>query len=165
MNLRIQDPAPGDDTGSLRVRLVRVQPVSGAETLTVDTAAAAGSTTARVYPAGQPVRVQVSGSYAYGSGITADAECSITRGDATWRTGRSELVDREGHPLGDLKINGRTQDWLPTAGSARCDAANHTYALTYTPQVPGPLVLTMADRLFTDNSGRLTVTVAPVGGA
>ncbi len=163
VNLRIDDPAPGDNSGALQVSLVRVRPVSGTETVSVDTASASGATTARVYPAGQSVRLRVSGGYAFGPGVWADAECTATTGDPVWRSARQQLVDARGQLLGDLRVNGRTLDWHPATGDGRCDPSTHTYLLDYTQPETGPVVLSMADDNLANNSGVLTVTVTPNG--
>ena len=163
VNLRLGDREWRDNTGELQVRIEKVPPVVGPEVVSVDSSVAEGARTARVYPAGQPVELRVNGTYAFAPGITADAECSLTTTDATWRTSRAELTGVDGRPLGDLTVNGRVLDWAPTAGLRSCEATGHSYRLSWTPQTTGPLVLAVADTRHTDNAGILSVAVEPAG--
>ena len=54
VNIRVDDPAWRGNTGSLLVKIVRVVPIEGPETVAVDSANPDGATTARSYPAGEP---------------------------------------------------------------------------------------------------------------
>ncbi|MGH8895130.1 MAG: hypothetical protein ACRDWY_17785 [Actinomycetes bacterium] len=157
VNLRVDDPHWSDDGGELTVRVERVRPVVGTETVTVDTARP-DVETARTYLAGQPLELTATGTYAFGPGVAADAECSATTSDPTWRASRGTLFS-EGRYLGDVTVDGRG-DWTGTAGQ-RCDAATHAYTWTYTPSVNGPLLLGVADPDRADNSGTVTVTITP----
>jgi hypothetical protein len=161
VNLRVDDPAWGDDTGALTVTAVRVRAAVDTETVAVDTAAPAVATT-RNYLAGQQLRITATGTYTFGAGVTADAECSATTTDPVWRSTRSTLVV-DGHYLGDLTVNGSAPDWRTTSGTSACDPATHSYQLLYTPQQSGPLTLGLADPDLTDNLGTLTVTIGPAG--
>jgi len=163
VNVRVDDPSPRDNSGSLLVQIVRQPRIEGTEQLDVDTSDPAGATTARVYPAGQTMLVRVSGTYAIAPGVTADAECSVTGSDQTWRSSRPELAGTSGQPLGDLTVNGQLPDWTPVSGSYRCDRVEHTYRLRWTPQTTGPLVLAVVDERHTDNAGTLSVTIEPAG--
>jgi hypothetical protein len=160
VNIRVGDPRPGDNTGALQVRIERVIPVVGPETVEVDSSSPAGVTTARVYPAGWPVTIRVQGTYEIASGITADAECSTTATDSYWRTSRTELTSSTGQALGDLMVGDRRPDWRTASGSS-CDRYDHSYRLTWTPQITGPIALAVADEQHTDNVGTLSVTVEP----
>jgi hypothetical protein len=161
VNVRVDDPSPWDNSGSLKVEIVRQPRIEGPEQLEVDTANPAGTTTTRVYPAGQTMTVRVEGTYEAAPGVTADAECSVTATDSTWRSSRPELAGTSGQPLGDLTVNGQLLDWTPVSGSYRCDRVGHAYRLRWTPQSTGPLVLAIADEQHSDNAGRLSVTIEP----
>jgi hypothetical protein len=161
VNLRVDDPAWGDDTGALTVTAVRVRPAVDTETMAVDTAAPAVATT-RNYLAGQQLRITATGTYAYAAGVTADAECSMTTADPVWRSTRSTLV-ADSHYLGDLTVNGVTPDWRTVSGTSSCDATTHSYQLLYTPQQTGPITLGIADPDLSDEAGALTVTISPAG--
>ena len=139
VNLRVDDPAWGDDTGALTVTAVRVRPAVDTETVAVDTAAPAVATT-RNYLAGQQLRITATGTYTYAAGVTADAECSATTADPVWRSTRSTLLV-DGHYLGDLTVNGSPPDWRTATGTSSCDPATHSYQLLYTPAQTGPLTL------------------------
>jgi hypothetical protein len=162
VNIRVGDPAPGRNTGYLQVRIERVIPIEGPETVEVDSANADGATTARVYPAGQAVTIRVQGTYEIAPGVTADAECSVTAADPYWRSSRTELTSTAGQPLGDLTVNGRMLDWWTASGS-RCDRYDHSYTQRLTPTTTGPITLAVADEQHTDNAGILSVTVEPAG--
>ena len=118
VNLRVDDPVPGDDSGALTVSVVRVRPVVDTETVALDTSKPAVATT-RNYLAGQPLRITATGTWTYAAGVTADAECSSTTADPTWRTTRSTMLV-DGRYLGDVTVNGSLPDWTPASG--RCDA-------------------------------------------
>ncbi len=150
---------PGDNSGALTVSVVRVRPVVGTETVALDTSKPAVATT-RNYLAGQPLRITATGTWTYAAGVTADAECSSTTADPTWRTTRSTMLV-DGRYLGDVTVNGSLPDWAPASG--RCDAATHTYYLTYTPRETGPLTLGVADLDLADNLGTVTVSIGPAG--
>jgi len=158
VNVRVFDTNYADNGGGLTVRLTKVTPVTGTETVAVDTRTPVTFTT-RFYPAGQPLLVRVSGTYLPRPGITADGECSRTTTDPIWRTKRDDLRDSSGW-LGDLTVSGRSA-WTPVSGSRLCDSVKHEYTQTVTPSAPGPLVLGVADDYHADNSGVLTVTVEP----
>ncbi len=162
VNIRVGDPAPSGNTGSLHVKIVRVVPIEGPETVAVDSANPDGATTARSYPAGETVKVSVQGTYEIAPGITADAECSTTTTDPFWRSSRTDLISSTGQALGDLMVGGRLLDWRTVSGS-RCDSAGHSYSVLWTPQATGPIALAVADEQHADNAGALTVTVEPTG--
>jgi hypothetical protein len=161
VNVRVDDPQPADNTGEVTVSIARVLPVSGPESLRLDTAAPAGATTGRVYWGGEPLLVTVRGTYDLARGVKADAECTSVPPDKLWRTTRTGLVDQRNQQLGDVTVNGRGRDWLPATGTSRCDAATHTYTLRVTPSVTGPLVFGVQDSVLADNVGTLDITVEP----
>ena len=162
VNIRVDDPAWRGNTRSLHVRIVRVLPIEGPETVTVDSANPSGTSTARSYPAGETVTVRVQGTFAIAPGITADAECSTTTTDPFWRSSRIDLTSSSGQALGDLMVGGRLLDWRTASGS-RCDGVDHSYSVLWTPQSTGPIALAVADQQHADNTGTLTVTVEPTG--
>ena len=159
INLRVDDPLPSDDTGSLSVSVVRVPPVVGTETIGVNTAQAA-VTTARTYLAGQPLRITATGSWTFAPNVSADAECSSTVADPVWRTTRSTMVVG-GRYLGDVSLDGWLPEWLPAAGGVGCDPTTHAYVVTYTPTQTGPISLGVADLDLTDNAGTVILTISP----
>jgi hypothetical protein len=148
INLRVDDPNPLDNTGYLTVKVARVL-----ETVTLDTSLSAGAHTVRAYPAGSPLLLTAVGPYTSGSAITADAECTRTTTDSNWTPTRTN-VD------GDVTVGGISPLWLGPGG-AECDATNHSYTLVYTPTATGPLSFGVADTLFSDNVGSVTITVTP----
>ncbi len=158
INLRVDDPVWSDDAAELQVTVSRVRPAVDTETVTVDSAGAPVSS-GRIYLAGQPLRITATGTYTWAAGTTADAECSSTTTDPTWRSTRSTMLV-DGRYLGDVTVNGSLPDWTTSSG-ARCDATTHSYLLTYTPRQTGPLTLGVADLDLTDNAGALTVTIGP----
>jgi hypothetical protein len=160
VNLRVDDPAPGDDTGALTVDVLRVRPVVDTETVALDTSKPAVATV-RNYLAGQTLRLTATGTWTYADGVTADAECSATTADPIWRSTRSTMLV-DGRYLGDVTVNGSLPDWTQ-AGSGRCDPTTHAYSLTYTPRETGPLTLGVADLDLADTLGTVSVTIGPAG--
>jgi hypothetical protein len=160
VNIRVGDAYSRDNTGSLQVRVERIIPVEGSETVEVDSSNPAGATTTRVYPAGLAVTLRVQGTYEIAPGITADAECSTTTADPFWRSSRTDLTTSTGQALGDLLVGGQLLDWQTASGS-RCDSTDHSYLLQWTPQTTGPIAFAVADEQHADNAGNLTVTVEP----
>jgi hypothetical protein len=164
INVRIDDPAFLDNTGALTVTVTRFVQPAGAETVAVDSKAAAGAQTTRIYQAGRPVRVTTTGTYAFAAGSKADAECTSTAAAPSWHNPARGGVDGSGNSLRDVTVGGHSVDWRTSAGaSASCDAIHHSYSLTYTPSTNGPLTFGVADTSYGDNSGTVTVTVVPVG--
>lgn len=159
INLRVDDPAWTDDNGALSVRVQRVDPVVDTETVALNTATVTDTVTTRNYLAGQRLKLTATGTYTTAPGITADAECSATTTDPTWRKSRTELYT-SGSYLGDVTLNGSSGDWL-TASGASCDPTTHAYSWYVTPGVTGPLSLGVADTDRSNNSGTLTVTISP----
>jgi hypothetical protein len=144
--------------GSVTVRVRKVKPLTGRENLTLDTAKDQGITTTRVYKAGTPVLLRVSGSYTLTDRYQADAECTTTRRDRTWRISRADLVAGQ-RPLGDVSVDGQTPTWRLPDGGYGCNASDHEYTLRYVPARTGVIHLGVADTDFSDNSGTLTLTV------
>jgi hypothetical protein len=153
INVRVDDPTPSDNVGALTVTATRVVQPTGPETVSLNPAAPAGVQTARTYLAGRPVNIRATGSYSYGGGVTADAECSRTTTDTNWLETRPSV-------LGDVTVGNVSPPWLNATGTA-CDAATHVYTLSYTPLATGPLSFGIADTVFTDNSGTVSITVTP----
>ena len=63
-------------------------------------------------------------------------------------------MDASGNSLRDVTVGGRSRVWVPAAGG-QCDAAHHTYTLTYTPATTGPLSFGVADTSYGNNTGTL----------
>ena len=155
INLRVDDPTPLDNTGALTVTATRVVQPTGPETVALNTTVPAGAQTARTYLSGRVLRVTATGTYTVAPGVTADAECTRTTTDPIWSSTRAN-VD------GDVTVGG-SNPVFRGPGSAACDATNHAYTLTYTPSTTGPLSFGLADTVFSDNAGTVTLTVTPVG--
>jgi hypothetical protein len=162
LNVRVFDHTYKDNSGGLSVRLTKVTQATGAETVAVDTRAPA-TFSDRIYPAGQSLLVRVSGRYVPRPSFTADAECSRTTTDAIWRPWRGALRDGTGRWLGDMTVFGRFSAWKPVRPRRVKDACDpdSEYVLTVTPSMSGPLVLSVVDDNYTDNSGTLKITVTP----
>ena len=134
---------------------------------------------------GQTYRLEVSGTYQYGSvrNSFADAECSIQRNETVWR----EKFFASGQPenandLLDLYVDDSVYNgvadgdvsWTPLSGTGEpgtCSTdASHTYSYTYTAMDPafiGPrefnqLKLFIFDTNFVDNTGYLTIKLFKV---
>ena len=159
INVRAGDPGGhADNTGAFTVRVRKVVPVTGAETVKVDTSRVAGAATARVYPAGKPVLLRVTGTYDFGAGYRADAECTRTEADRRWNRTRAELVSDDSQPLGDVTVNGLASNWSARRSVGGCDV-NNTYTLRYTPSQAGVIHVGVADDNHADNVGVLNLTV------
>jgi hypothetical protein len=187
LNIRVGDPGGhGDNTGALRVtvrpyeRSTRppspgpapppLQPLPlpdpgvRAESLQVDSRAAQPVRTVQEYPAGTALRVTASGTYflrASRDWVVADAECTVTDRDRSWRSSRYDGVFAGGtSPLGDLAVGGRLVEWDP-GNRGPCDANGHSYTYDVRTVEDGPLWFVVADDDYGDNRGVLEVEVAP----
>ncbi len=173
LNIRVQDPGRyNDNSGSLRVRVTPYvdhgdaatpEPVP-AETVRVDSRSSTAVQTSRAYPAGTRLRLTARGWYlmreASSGWIGADAECTVTSGDRTWRSTRYDgLFNGSRQPLGDVAVNGRVDTWRPKDGSGSCDEGDHEYTYELTTDRNGPLSLVIADDNYADNQGAVDVTV------
>jgi hypothetical protein len=135
------------------------------ETLTVP-ATSPGVLTTGALQAGQEYLVEVSGTYAYGSGENqlADAECSTTTGTTSWRRDRSIHPAQRGEDHLDLYVDG-SDLWADADVDAGndCDLRTHTYRDTITPTRTGRVTLALWDPTTPDdNSGELTVRILAV---
>ena len=117
---------------------------------------------ARIYLAGSQLRITAVGTYTFGPGTKADAECTSPTAKPNWTNVKGGPVDGSGNTLGDVTVAGHSRQWQ-AAGGKSCDAATHTYTLTYTPSTTGPLSFGVADTSFSDNAGTMAITVVPVG--
>jgi hypothetical protein len=162
INLRVDDLTPLDNTGALTVTATRFVQPTGAEAVAVDSKTATGAQTGRLYQAGRALRITAVGSYTFAAGKKADAECTSTTATPVWHNPRNGGVDRSGNSLRDVTVAGLSRDWKAPR-SATCDGTHHTYTLTYTPSITGPLAFGVADTSFRDNAGKVSVTVVPIG--
>jgi hypothetical protein len=163
LSAKVSDGLYRDNTGTLFVRVVRRDlasrlPGPPPEQVTVDTALSTGVQTVRSYADGAAYEITVAGTYDAGAGVTADAECSATTADATWRGRRSSPLSTR--LLWDATVNGETQQWQAVEGGD-C-SPSHTYRLVYRPGRDGRLRLGVRDVTFADNSGSLNVSVRQV---
>ncbi|MGH3333579.1 MAG: hypothetical protein ACRDPJ_19950, partial [Nocardioidaceae bacterium] len=94
--------------------------------------------------------------------VAADAECTATASDQRWRSARFDgRFNGSWSPLGDLAVNGRLVDWRPSDRDGSCDEERHIYTLDVTTEQDGPLSFVVADSDYSDNRGKLSVTVEP----
>jgi hypothetical protein len=165
LTAKVFDTGYKDNSGTMQVHVVRADlastlpgpPEPPAETVTVDSRDGDGVTTAASYHAGTTYEIVVTGTYDAGAGVVADAECTVTTADQTWRDRRPSGLSSTSY-LWDATVNGRTRDWVPLSGSGPC-SATHEYRLLYTPGSDGPLRLGVRDVTYSDNAGTLSVTV------
>jgi hypothetical protein len=124
-----------------------------------------GVTTWFAVKAGMTYRLTASGVYYYrlAKADAADAECSASSADPTWRA----LAPGETSPttgLRDLIVNGTLSGWRASvATGGGCNTATHTYTMTIVVTTSAPLQFVINDAGRSDDSGALTVTVARVG--
>ena len=130
--------------------------------VTVQSNAAAGTTSAFLLEAGKRYLLISTGSYHYGSGtMVADAECSVRPADGSWSR-RSQWEDNgswqgpSGHL--DLQVQGTSTRWSTRDGGS-CDTATHTYYTVLQPSSSTKLTLKVIDDNYSDNAGVLAVTV------
>jgi hypothetical protein len=121
-------------------------------------------TTVFALKAGMTYRLTVTGVYHYRQvrADVADAECSASSDDATWKAlAPHETSATTGQR--DLVVNTTSSGWraaVPTGGG--CNTATHTYTMTLKPVTSGPMVLSVNDPSRYDDSGALTLTVARI---
>jgi hypothetical protein len=131
-------------------------PLTGTATLLVP--ARTGAATRFLVAAGRRYLLSVSGTYRYGSGRLADAECSMVGGSWSRRTASETHRTWRGRDGAlDLQVGGRDAHWRPASGTT-CDR-RHSYRLVVQPSSTGALHLKVNDVSYADNSGSLKVTV------
>ena len=99
---------------------------------------------------GQDYLLEVSGTFAAGDNITADAKYSVRAPNMVW-TDSVQNYESYGPELLDLQINGTSPDW-------GVYASDHTYYLTLTGSGSG-LSFLVNDVYYPGNSGKLTVRI------
>jgi hypothetical protein len=160
-------PPPGGDTTPPRPEPVRaaslLQGVPLAdETLTLD-GTSAGVRTVAALTAGQRYLIEAAGTWNWGARVNqvADAECSKTPLDRTWRRERSVHTMQPTSDHLDLYVDGIDLAADPDTDTGDgCDTANHTYRWTYTPTRTGRVTFASWDpTTLADNSGALTIRV------
>jgi hypothetical protein len=153
--LRIWDPVRhNDNAGNLNVRITDLG-VRNRMSWRVPANAAAGVTSPGSLQAGVEYDVVVAGTWRAGGGVRADAECSATSGDSTWRRERDGdhdvLLDRDGVRFEPVVNDG-----------GDCNIENHAYRYTFTPGETRPVNLRVDDfGGYGNNRGALRVRVAP----
>ncbi|HEX2177763.1 MAG TPA: hypothetical protein VHG70_17815 [Nocardioidaceae bacterium] len=153
--LRIWDPVRhNDNAGKLDVRITDLG-VRNRMSWRVPANAAAGVTSPGSLQAGVEYDVVVAGTWRAGGGVRADAECSTTTGDSTWRRERDGdhdvLLDRDGVRFDPVVNDG-----------GDCNIENHAYRYTFTPGETRPVNLRVDDfGGYGNNRGALRVRVAP----
>ena len=171
--LKIWDPTSyRDNVGGLRVRITDLAP-RDRMSWRVPARAAAGATSPGSLRAGVEYQVTVTGTWTDGTGVTADAECSITTSDATWRRDRSaDPYDRDADHFdtlvselhgGDMSADLDDVGGDPAADSGdRCDATSHAYTFRWRSYENRPLNIRVQDPgRYGDNAGSLRVSVEP----
>jgi hypothetical protein len=157
-----------DNAGALTIRIVRSSPVESM-TVTVPATAGAGVTSSGALAAGETYLMTVTGTVSAGAGVTADAVCSSTPADPTWRRDRVADPAAPGVERLDLRLDKAAValDAVTDLDGSRCDSVNHTYRAVLKPRTTRPVNLRVDDPVRTDDTGALTVTfthvVAPVG--
>ena len=123
-------------------------------------AAVSGRTMTGALVKGQPVYlIEASGTYTYARNAKADAQCSRTASNSTWRRDHSvHRLDPVSDHL-DLYVDG--VDLLAKADQGReCDTTNHVYRWMYTPRRSGRVTFKIWEPTTrSDNSGALTIRV------
>ena len=121
-----------------------------------------GITTPYSLTAGRRYELVSKGTYDYGVGMQADAECSRWPSDQRWRRVSAwESDSRSGHL--DLMVGGAAQLWYPERSDSNgCDTQTHTYRLVFVAGADAPLRLKINDDNYGDNSGGLSVVVRPL---
>jgi len=147
--LKLWEPAPAtayaDNSGAVRVRIIRdvardVLPVK------LDVRDQRGTTTPGSVVAGQRYTVTATGTWSPGTGRVADAVCVDTD------QGQQQPRDSGGNRQWRLRVDDRSM-------KAWC-SPDHTYSWTFTAERSGPVVVLLDDEdSYTDNSGRLSVTL------
>jgi hypothetical protein len=190
LNIRVSDPGGhADNTGALKVRVTPYRsstptpgPTPGptpspspspgtplpdlglkTEKIPVDARSMQPVRTAQEYPVGTSLRVTAAGMYFMRQArdwIVADAECTVTYRDSSWRTARFQgTFGGITSPLGDLVVNGGLVTWNPSGGRDGCDSREHVYTYDLTTTEQGPVWFVIADDHYGDNRGSLDVTV------
>ena len=167
LTVKMFDVKYGDSGGRVHVRVVRsdlasrlpAPPPLPPEVVSVDSRDDNGVPTTRRYEGGATYEIVVKGVYDAGQGVSADAECTVTATDAVWRDGRSSSLSNR--LLWDVTVNGRSQDWVPVAGTGKC-SPEHEYKVLYRPDNDGSIRFGVRDVTFADNSGSVSVTVTKV---
>ena len=169
--LAVWDPTSyRNNSGRLRVRVTDLDRTRTAMAWTVPARSRSGATSPGTLRGGEDYVVTVAGTWRDGTGVTADAECSRTAGDATWR--RSRDVDGQGRydaVLGRFGYDSLVpqlsrMSFAPvTDNGQRCDAADHRYTFVWNADRDEPLNIRVDDpRSYADNTGALRVKVLPL---
>ena len=167
LTVKLHDTRYTDNSGRLQVRVVRADladrlpdaPPLPPEVLSVDSRDGNGVPTARAYEGGTTYEIVATGVYDAGAGVSADAECTATTSDPTWRNGRTSSLSSR--TLWDVTINGRTQEWLPLSGGTGC-SPTHEYKVLFRPDSSGAIRFGVRDVTFADNNGAVSVTIKKV---
>jgi len=169
IRLGINDANSADNAGTLSVRIIDIGPLTGtpgtqapprielADTVTVNSAAPGGASTAVPLVAGTQYLIEASGAFAFGAG-QGDAECSTQTGvDETWRRERFPTL---GANLVDLFVDHKAVEWQPTTVDAQnCNSTAHVYRDEIVPATTGVINFNVNDVYYGDNAGSLTVKV------
>ena len=159
-----------DNSGSLQVHIVDLEQVSDRAAWVVPAKAAAGRSSGVALRGGQDYQVTVSGVWLDGAGVAADAECTRTTSDATWRRDRfmqdfdqyDVLVGRMGR---DGLVPRRSTISGRSSSGGDCDVAERTYTFLWRSEDTMPLNVRVHDPAsYADNKGALQVSVEPYDG-
>ena len=130
------------------------------ETVVVDAVTGAATTTGALQE-GQRYLLESTGTYRYGPSADqlADAECSRTATDSSWRRDRSVHVLQPWSDHLDLYLDGEDLAASPDVnGGDSCDTRTHTYRQTVEAERTGRVTLQLWDPTTADdNAGSVTV--------
>ena len=123
----------------------------------------AGALTTGAMQKGTPYLIEVTGGFRWGSraGEWADAECSRSRYDGTWRRDRSVNRAQPNADHLDLYVDGVDLLGNPDQDTGnRCDSTSHAYRWTYTPSRTGRVTFKIWEpSSYADNSGGLSIRI------
>ncbi|MDP9395736.1 MAG: hypothetical protein M3Q27_16385 [Actinomycetota bacterium] len=169
---RVWDPYISDNTGSLTVRLTRLDGVPEPtrpedlvtegtpltdETVVVD-AATGTARTAGTLERDRLYRITVTGTWTTGYG-EADAECSTSALWTGWRRAGGVLPGRSWEDLFDVYMGSTDLPLEPTDAPRGTCSPSHSYAVTVRASATGVRELALWDVATRDNTGSLNVRI------
>ncbi|MDX6273939.1 MAG: hypothetical protein QOJ92_1149 [Frankiales bacterium] len=134
------------------------------ELITLPATYGSGLATKGVLQAGEKYKITVTGSFGWGGG-SADAECSTTRSDSTWRRQRSIVTGQWDWDTLDAYLNGHDIQGQPTVDNGRsCNPTNHTYTWEFQSDTTDHARLRIWDpTTYGDNTGKLVARIIHQG--
>ncbi len=157
-HLAIWDPTIAGNYGALRVRIRKDVPILD-ERIGVPANTVGGVLTRGSVRRGERYVMTAWGTWSYGDG-QADAECSTSTLDGTWRRARSIDPERPDDDHLDLFVAEQDAGAAPVADVADdCDPVKHAYQWVWRADRDGPVPLSLWDLDHTDNTGGVTVRI------